>query len=154
MESRISGDLPDEFFGGDKLLRLYRLITATDRDLARFQITRPELDPQRHAFLDPFPIFHAAAEIAPVDLHFDRRAEVALARSCAASLSAASQTAARRLFLRRDRHNHDMSRRNPRRQDQSIIVRVRHDEGADHPRGHAPARRPAKLLFPARESGT
>ena len=35
--------------------------------------------------------------------------------------------------------------RNPRRQDQAVVVAVHHDRGADQPRGHAPRRRPHVL---------
>ena len=39
-----------------------------------------------------------------------------------------------------------MNRRDPRRQDEPVIVGMRHDDGADQARAHAPARRPPKLL--------
>ena len=39
-----------------------------------------------------------------------------------------------------------MDRRDPRRENEPIIVGVRHDDRADEARAHAPARRPAKLL--------
>ena len=38
-----------------------------------------------------------------------------------------------------------MCRGDARRQHETIVVRMRHDERADHPRGHAPARRPRVL---------
>ena len=65
-------------------------VAAADGDLAALEIARAELDPQGHAFLDPFPVLHAAAEIALVDVHFERRAvpddwrAAAAASSCAA----------------------------------------------------------------------
>ncbi len=43
-------------------------IAAGDGDVAALQIARAELDPQRDAFLDPFPVFHSAAEIALIDV--------------------------------------------------------------------------------------
>ena len=50
-------------------------------------------------------------------------------------------------FFWRDRDDHNVCRRDARRQNQTIIIGVRHDQRADHARGHAPARRPAEFLF-------
>ena len=52
-----------------------------------------------------------------------------------------------RFFLWRDRENDNVRRRDPRRQDQAVVVGVRHDQRADQARAHAPARRPAKFLL-------
>ncbi len=40
-----------------------------------------------------------------------------------------------------------MRRRDARRQNNAVIVTVRHDDCAHHARRHAPARGPAKFLF-------
>ena len=55
----------------------YSTVAAADGDVAALEIARTDLDAERHAFLDPFPFFHSAAEIAPIDLHFERRAVTA-----------------------------------------------------------------------------
>ena len=40
-----------------------------------------------------------------------------------------------------------MGRRDARRQNKAVIIAVHHDHRADHPRAHAPTRRPAEFLF-------
>ena len=57
-----------------------------------------------------------------------------------------SQNRVARLGLRRDRQNDDVCRRDARWDDHAVVVRVRHDDGADEACAHAPARRPRKLL--------
>ena len=44
-----------------------------------------------------------------------------------------------------DRHDHDLVRRDARRQHEAAVVAVRHDDGADEPRRHAPGRAPDVL---------
>ena len=46
-----------------------------------------------------------------------------------------------------DGDDNDLRRRNARRQDQAVVVRVRHDDRADHARRNAPAGRPGELLL-------
>ena len=64
--------------------------------------------------------------------------------SCVANLLALGQHG----FLpvaARNRHDHDLIRRDRRRQDQAAVVAVRHDHGADQARRHAPRRGPRVL---------
>ena len=44
-----------------------------------------------------------------------------------------------------DRHDHDLRGRQARRQDEPLVVRVRHDQRSDQARRHAPRRRPDVL---------
>jgi FAD/FMN-containing dehydrogenase len=55
-----------------EILGIGRLVAALDAALAAFHVTRADLDADRHAFLDPFPFFHAAAEVAGIDMHAQR----------------------------------------------------------------------------------
>ncbi len=61
-----------EFVHPHRLLVLHRLIAPAHRDRILFEITRPDLNSQRHTFLDPFPILSSAAEITPIDFNLDR----------------------------------------------------------------------------------
>ena len=48
-----------------------------------------------------------------------------------------------------DEHHDDLGRGEAGRHPQAGVVAVAHDQAADHPRRHAPRRRPAQLLLPA-----
>ena len=52
-----------------------------------------------------------------------------------------------RIFLRRDRKDHNLCRRNPRRQDEPVIVAMHHHRCADQSGRHSPTRCPTKFLL-------
>src|SRR5205814_1483727 len=136
-----------EFLDRHRLFLFDRMIAPAHRDGILFQIARANFHADRHAFFYPLPIFHAAAEIALVDLYFERKIDVTFAAQLQGERVARLQNFRARVFLRSDREDNDVRGRNPRWQDKSIVITVRHDHRADHARGHAPTRRPAEFLF-------
>ena len=75
-----------------------------------------------HAFLDPFPILHAAAEVALVDVHFERRAVPDDGAQLRGQFVRRAQDRVACFWLRRDRQDDDVGWRNARRQDQAVVV--------------------------------
>src|SRR5439155_24679934 len=60
----------DEFLDRHGPLSFDRLIAAADNQRVLLEVARPNFDPHRYTFFDPFPVFDATTEIAPVHLYF------------------------------------------------------------------------------------
>ena len=123
------------------------LVAASHEDAVARHIPLTDFQANRHTPADPLPVLLAATEVARVDLDFDvatvigDHAEVirnlpAVVENCFGVLGAAS-------------HGKDDDVRGGQswRQSQPVIIAMRHDHGADQPRGHAPRRGPAVLEF-------
>src|ERR1700736_1783737 len=65
------GRARDKILHWAKFFRFDRLISATHRHGILLQIARSNFYPQWHTFLDPLPVFHAAAELTPIYFRFD-----------------------------------------------------------------------------------
>src|SRR5437588_2733680 len=59
----------DEFLDRHGLFGFDWLIAPADNQRVLLEVARPNFDPHRHTFLNPFPVLDAATEIAPVHLH-------------------------------------------------------------------------------------
>ena len=140
-----SGDIRDELCACDALLFLVRLLAAADEHGIFFHVARTDFQAHGYAFLDPAPHFLAAAFVTFVDDDADRTIRVALCAQFLSDAIAIFEHAGLLIVGAEDRDDHDLRRRHPRRQDQTVVVRVGHDQTADQTRGHTPARRPGVL---------
>ena len=124
--------------------RLLAGVAPDEHRLRLLDVARADLEPERHAPQLPLVELPAGRLVGPVDLDADAGAE----RASSAPTRPRRDTASLVLRLRaRDRDDHHLDRRDPRRQDQAGVVAVDHDERADHAGRDAPARRPDVLAL-------
>src|SRR5919108_3599729 len=107
--------------------RLFVARNPVDHDhLVRFDLARPDLEPERDAPQLPVVVLVARADVvAPVD----READAVAAELDRRVVEVGLQSAAA-LLVAKDRHDRDLDRGDLRRQDQPGIVAVGHDQAA------------------------
>ena len=137
-----------EFVYFHRLFRLHWLIAPADCGRIFFKIARTDLETQRYSLLNPLPILNTPAQIAPIDFYFKRCIGKALSAQFKRERITCFQNFDACIFLRGNRQNHNLCWRDSRRQNQTVVIAVHHDDGSHHSRGHTPARSPAKFLFP------
>src|SRR5262249_44582462 len=97
---------------------------------------------------DPIPIFNSATQIATIDFSLNGDIiEKSFRTQLRSELITGFQDTGAGLFPARDRQNYDVRRRDARRQNNAVVVPVRHNDCAYHARRHSPARGPSKFLF-------
>ena len=131
----------DEFFLVGKFLGGNGLVAALHADLAGLDVAGADLDADRYALFDPIPLLYAAANIAGIDVNANRIAAESLAAQRFGQRLAGIEHCLAAVFLRRDWQNDDLLGRDARRQDQPVVVRVRHDQRADQAGGNTPRSR-------------
>ena len=124
---------------------LFAVVSSRGDADARLDVPGAELQAQRHAFHLPLGKLPAGGVVRKVALYAETRSLQAL-HDLLCGLGHAG-------LVRGYRQDDDLDRRDPRREDQTVIVAVGHDDAADDPGGHAPARlvRVAQLVFLIRE---
>src|SRR5262249_13441140 len=137
-----------EFVYLHRFFRLHWLIALADCGRIVFKIAWTDLETQRYTLLNPLPILNTPAQIASIDFYFKRSIGKALSPQLERERITCFQNLRARIFLRRNRQNHNLCRSDSRRQNQTVVIAVHHDDGSHHSRSHTPARSPAKLLFP------
>ena len=111
-------------------------------DLAAGDVARADLDPHRHAALHPLPFLSPPRmSRSSIRTRIGSPSYVWAASSCF-SVSQYGSTVGSLVVVAIDRQDHDVRRRQLRRQHQAVVVAVRHDQPADEPRRDAPGRRP------------
>ena len=120
--------------GGLQLLQLHKDLlpvgTADNDALAVFQIPGTALHPQGHAFHLIFRAFPAHGAVGVVHLHPQAGIHQPVPDG-----SSPLQNAC---FMLGNGKHHHLHRRNHRRQNQSVVVAMGHDNAANQPGGHAP----------------
>ena len=112
-----------------------RVSRRAEHDLRLLDVLRADLEPQRHAAHLPLVELPAGRlRIAIVEHHADAGARRARRESPGRRQHGLLPVATR------NRDDHDLLRRDLRRQDEAAVVAVRHDDAADQARGHAPRR--------------
>ena len=141
------GDACCEIRSRWKCLFLVSAIATGDGDAAFFQIAQADLHAHGHAFFDPLPALHAAAEVALVHMHAHGLAAEGLFAKFRSERVARGEDGVAHLGLRRDGDDDDLLGRDARREHRAVVIRVRHDDGADEPRAYAPGRGPRILVL-------
>ena len=122
------------------LLLLARVATH-DGDRCRREVAGAELDAERHALQLPLVELEPGPVLGPVvDPDTDARRPQLVGQGRGGPEHPGA------LVLAEDRHDHDLLRRDARRQPQPAVVAVRHHHAADQAGGGAPGRRVRMLL--------
>src|SRR2546430_17657003 len=104
-------------------------------------VARADLEPQRHALRLPLEVFRARLHVVTeVELYAD-----AGLGQLRLHLTPDPRHLTPFFFRLPDRHDGDLHRREPRGADEAVVVRVGHDEPADHPGRHPPGGVPGVL---------
>src|SRR5688500_12855425 len=122
---------------------LARVAPHDDR-LILVEVAWTDLEPERNAAQLPLVILRAGLDaLAIIDVHAQPPGRAALPGN-EAFLDERGRGADASLVLVRppDRDDHNLDRSEERRNAQSVVVAVRHDEPANHAGGYAPARVP------------
>ena len=120
-------------------------VSATDRHRTFFDVARSDFHAERNALLDPLPIFDTAARIAAVDLRADRFAEGRLRAELRGEFFGGFEDSGAGFLFGQDRKNDDLRGRDAGRQDEPVVIRMRHDECPDKARADTPAGGPGEL---------
>ena len=119
----------DELRARHALLVLRRAIAAANEHRVFLHVARPDLDAQRHTLAHPLPDLLAAALVALVDEHAYRGVGIALRTELRGDLAAVLEHARLLVVGAKNRDDHDVLRREPRRQHEAVVVGVRHQQG-------------------------
>lgn len=125
------GRLLDEFFLVREAFFGDCLVAALDAELVCFEIARADFDADRHAFFHPFPFFHSAGEVAGVYVDAEWVAMERLISECRGEGLAGVEDRLLGVFLGGDGEDDDLLGRDAWREDEAIVIRVCHDQGAD-----------------------
>ena len=144
-------DLDPQVVPGEQLLLgLAALVRLGDAHLAHdralLEVAGADLEAHRHALALPLEVLGARLHpVALVDLD-----EEAVVAQVLGDLVRGLEDGRALLVLAVDRHDHHVDGGHARRQHEAVVVRVRHDQGADQARGDAPAGLPDVLTLAGR----
>ena len=110
-------------------------VAAGDRGRSLRKIAGANLNADWDTLFDPLPILHAAAQVALVDLDVDRVTVITDFSQRGGDLVGRFKHGGAGFFLWCNGNDYGVSRGDTRRQSESVVVAMGHDERADQPRG-------------------
>ena len=122
-------------------------VAARHEDGTLFDITRTNFNAHWNTLLHPLPHLVTTAQVTRVDLHFNATPSKLLRAKFSSKRLAILQHLRSRLGLVQHRQNHNVRRRQARRNHEAVIVGVRHDQRTNQTRAHAPTGCPRKFLL-------
>jgi len=102
-------------------------------------VARPDLDPDRRTLFHPIPLFLSPLDVAHIDEGADRIAvETPRGSQGFRKRVACVQNRILAVLLWRDRDDDNLLGSDAGRKHQAVVVRMRHDQGADEACGNTP----------------
>ena len=123
------------------------MVASLKADLALLKVARADFHPKRNAFFNPLPFLDAATEVAVIDVHAESFSAVGLFAEAGGESLTGIDHCFLGVFLGRDGNDDNLLGRDARREDQAIVVGMRHDQGANQAGGKAPRSGVDMLLF-------